>query len=190
MNKVNFLDLNRQIIAAPATIETPEATASETPEATKAPETPEVTSEVTAAPASIPAPEATSEAPTSATLPAGYLANGSMIDADGVMLPEYIGEYAEGVAQRLKSLKASTFQRAFLKKTKEANKMKVPYSAKKNCAQGMVIAALKLVSRKKDPAPRVLLDMIRAATATVVDDATFDVLYMHLDAIYTNLLVG
>lgn len=128
--------------------------------------------------------------PVPATLPSGYLANGSMIDADGVMLPEYLGEYAEKIAQSLEPLKASTFQRAFLTKARDANKKKVPYSVKKNCTQGMTIAALKLVSRKKDPAPRVLLDMIRAATATVVDDATFDVLYMHLDAIYTNLLVG
>ena len=73
-------------------------------------------------------------------------------------------------------------------KAKEANKKKVPYSVKKNCAQGMVIAALKLVSRKQDPAPRVLLDMIRAATATVVDDSTFSVLYMYLDAVYTFML--
>ncbi len=136
------------------------------------------------------ATSAATENPVPATLPSGYLASGSMVDADGVMLPEYVGEYAEGVAQRLKPLKASTFQRAFLTKAKDANKKKVPYSVKKNCTQGMTIAALKLVSRKKDPAPRVLLDMIRAATATVVDDATFDVLYMHLDAIYTNLLVG
>lgn len=128
--------------------------------------------------------------PVPATLPSGYLASGSMVDADGVMLPEYLGEYAEKNAQSLEPLKASTFQRAFLTKAKEANKKKVPYSVKKNCTQGMTIAALKLVNRKKDPAPRVLLDMIRAATATVVDDATFDILYMHLDAIYTNLLFG
>ena len=155
---------------APGTTETPEATASETP-----------------APDST-APETTSEAPTSATLPAGYLTDGSMVDADGVMRSEYIGEYAQELAQRLKPLKASTFQRAFLTKAKEANKKKVPYSVKKNCAQGMVIAALKLVSRKQDPAPRVLLDMIRAATATVVDDSTFSVLYMYLDAVYTFML--
>lgn len=45
----------------------------------------------------------------------------------------------------------------------------------------MIIAAKKLVSRKKDPVPRVLLDMINLATATVEDDATFEVLYMHLE---------
>ena len=146
------------------------------------PETAPATSPATATPAPAPATS------TVGTLPAGYLANGSMVDADGVMLPEYIGEYAEELAQRLKPLKVSTFARSFLTKARDANKKKVAYSVKKNVAQGMTIAALKLVSRKKDPAPRVLLDMIRAATATVVDDNTFDILYMHLDAIYTNLM--
>ena len=190
--------LNKQATAAtsetpeaPSTVPPPEIAASEPPASTTpAPgttETPEATASETPASAST-APAST--AATSATLPAEYLTDGSMVDADGVMRSEYIGEYAQELAQRLKPLKASTFQRAFLTKAKEANKKKVPYSVKKNCAQGMVIAALKLVSRKKDPAPRVLLDMIRAATATVVDNSTFDVLYVHLDAICTNLLVG
>ena len=144
-------------------------------------ETAPATNTVTATPTPAPA------TPTVGTLPAGYLANGSMVDAGGVMLPEYIGEYAEEIAQRLKPLKASTFARSFLTKAREANKKKVPYSVKKNCTLGMVTAAKKLVKRTKDPAPRVLVDMIQAATATVVDDATFDVLYMHLDAICTNL---
>lgn len=198
----SFMDLNYKSATStgePVTEQAPApATTSETPASTGEPvnkvpapgttETPEATSN-TPAPNST-APEAANEAPTSATLPAGYLTDGSMVDADGVMRSEYIGEYAQELAQRLKPLKASTFQRAFLTKAKEANKKKVPYSVKKNCAQGMVIAALKLVSRKQDPAPRVLLDMIRAATVTVVDNSTFDVLYVHLDAIYTNLLVG
>lgn len=63
------------------------------------------------------------------------------------------------------------------------------YSVKKNCAQGLVIQAMKLVNRKKDPVPSVLLDMMKLATATVVDDATFNTLYMHLDAVYTYMLV-
>lgn len=133
-------------------------------------------------------PTAPTQIATAGTLPAGYLANGSMMDADGVMLPEYLEKYAQTLAQSLKPLSASSFQRAFLSKAKEVNKKKVPYSAKKNCAQGMVIAALKLVNRKKDPAPAVLLDMIRAVTASVVDDATFSVMFTHLDAVYTFLL--
>lgn len=52
-----------------------------------------------------------------------------------------------------------------------------------------MIQAMKLVNRKKDPAPSVLLDMMKLATATVVDDATFNTLYMHLDAVYTYMLV-
>ena len=146
-----------------------------------------VTNQAPAATAKETAPVISPATVTPASLPSGYLANGSMIDADGVMLPEYIGEYAQELAQRLKPLKASTFARSFLTKAREANKKKVPYSVKKNCTLGMVTAAKKLVKRTKDPAPRVLVDMIQAATATVVDDATFDVLYMHLDAICTNL---
>ena len=105
------------------------------------------------------------------------------------MFPEYLEKYAQELAGTLKSISSSTFQRAFLTKAREVNKKKVPYSAKKNCAQGMMIAALKLVKRKKDPAPAVLLDMVKLATATVVDDATFNALYMHLDAIYTYKLM-
>jgi len=125
---------------------------------------------------------------TPATLPAGYLSSGSMLDADGVILPEYLGEYAEKIAQALKPLSAATFLRTFITKAKEASKKKVPYSAQKNCAMGMVIQAKKLVYRKKDPAPAVLLDMVLAATASVTSSATFSALYLHLEAIYTALL--
>lgn len=126
--------------------------------------------------------------PTPATLPAGYLNGGSMLDADGVMRSEYLNDYAEKLAQSLKPLSAATFQRAFLTKAKEASKKKVPYSTKKNCASGMVIQAKKLVYRKKDPAPAILLDAVLAATASVTDDATFSALCLHLEAIYTALL--
>ncbi len=125
---------------------------------------------------------------TAASLPADYLTGGTMLDGDGVILPEYLGEHAESLAKSLAPLSAFSFQRAFLTKAKEASKKKVPYSAKKNCALGMVIAAKKLVARAKDPAPAVLLEMITAATATVTDEATFAALYMHLDAIYTAML--
>lgn len=136
-------------------------------------------------------PTQTSEkkATASGTLPAGYLSNGSMVDGEGVMLPEYLEKYPQALAEALKPLSAASFQRAFLSKAREANKKKVPYSSKKNCAQGMVVQAIKLVNRKKDPAPCVLQDMIRAATATVVDDASFGNLYLHLDAVYTYMLM-
>lgn len=124
-----------------------------------------------------------------AALPDGYMANGKMVDEEGVMLPEYLEKYPQALAEALKPLSAASFQRAFLSKAREANKKKVPYSSKKNCAQGMVVQAIKLVNRKKDPAPCVLQDMIRAATATVVDDASFGNLYLHLDAVYTYMLM-
>lgn len=111
-----------------------------------------------------------------------------MVDVDGALRPEYIGLYAQALAEKLKPLKATAFQAAFLKEAKEARKKKVPYGVKKNCSLGMVTQAKKLVHRKKDPAPRVLVDMIQAATATVKDPDTFEALYMHLDAVYSYLL--
>ena len=121
-------------------------------------------------------------------LPEGYLFKMSLLDENGVMYPEYIGRHAQEIAKALKPLKASTFHRAFLTEAKEARKKKVPYSTKKNCAQGMVLQAMKLVNRKKDPAPKILLDMMKLVTATVVDDATFEALYVHLDAIETYMI--
>ena len=121
-------------------------------------------------------------------LPEGYLFKMSLLDENGVMYPEYIGGHAQEMAKVLKPLKASTFHRAFLTGAKEARKKKVPYSTKKNCAQGMVLQAMKLVNRKKDPAPKILLDMMKLVTATVVDDATFEALYVHLDAIETYMI--
>lgn len=118
----------------------------------------------------------------------GYLSEGSMVDVDGALRPEYIGLYAQALAEKLKPLKATAFQAAFLKEAKEARKKKVPYGVKKNCTLGMVTQAKKLVHRKKDPAPRILVDMIQAATATVKDPDTFEALYMHLDAVYSYLL--
>lgn len=137
----------------------------------------------------VPTQTAEKKATASGTLPAGYLSNGSMVDGEGVMLPEYLEKYPQALAEALKPLSAASFQRAFLSKAREANKKKVPYSSKKNCAQGMVVQAIKLVNRKKDPAPCVLQDMIRAATVTVVDDASFSNLYLHLDAVYTYMLM-
>lgn len=125
---------------------------------------------------------------TGASLPEGYLAEGRMVEADGVMRAEYTGTYAEELAKKLKPLPASTFYSAFLREAKALRKKKTPYGAQKNCAMGMVTQAKKLSHRSKNPAPPALLEMITAATATVKDPATFEALYMHLDAIYSNML--
>lgn len=125
---------------------------------------------------------------TGASLPEGYLADGSMVDADGVMRAEYTGTYAEELAKKLKPLPASTFYSTFLREAKALRKKKTPYGAQKNCALGMVTQAKKLRHRSKNPAPGVLVEIITAATATVTDPATFEALYMHLDAIYSYML--
>lgn len=133
-------------------------------------------------------PAATSGTPTQKMLPMGYLSSGSILDADGIIIPSYLGKYAKELAQMLAPMKSSTFQRTFLTGAKEASKKKVAYGAKKNCAMGMVTQAKKLAARKKEPAPAMLVQMMTAVTATVKDVATFEALYMHLDAIYSYML--
>lgn len=133
-------------------------------------------------------PASTTPAPVRKMLPPGYLSTGSILDTEGIMIPEYVGRYAEELARLLEPMKVTTYQRTFLTGAKAANKKKVPYGIKKNCTIDMVVQAKKLVSRKKDPAPAVLLQMITAATNTVKDAETFQALYMHLDAIYGYML--
>jgi len=176
----------------PVTEQAPTSTATTTTPAPTASQTEQTVSTInTVSPASKTATgQAIQTALTVATLPRGYLSDGSILDSDGVMRSEYVGEYARELAQSLKPLSVTIFQREFLSKAKEANKKKVPYSAKKNCALGMVIQAQKLTHRKTDPAPAVLLDMITAATATVTNPMTFEALYMHLDAVYSFMMCG
>lgn len=135
----------------------------------------------------------TTTAPASGTsaagLPENYCSGGSLTDAEGIILHEYVGATAEKLAQALRPLTASAFYGAFLKSCKDLRKKKVSYTAQKNAALSMVTQAKKLVYRKRDPAPAVLVDMIEAATATVKDPATFEALYMHLDAVYSCLLM-
>lgn len=177
-----------------------------TPSTTAEAKTPANTAASTTVPATAPAPEqitkatppvsmttATTTAPASGTsaagLPENYCSGGSLTDAEGIILPEYIGETAEALAKGIRPLTASAFYTAFLKSCKDLRKKKVSYTAQKNAALGMVTQAKKLVYRKRDPAPAVLVDMIEAATATVKDPATFEALYMHLDAVYSCLLM-
>ena len=131
---------------------------------------------------------AASKTPAEKMLPSGYLEDGVLLDEEGVMRSEYIGRYAEEIASALEVLPASTFYSSFLRERKGLRKKKIPHGAQKNCAMGMVTAAKKLVYRKKDPPPAILLDIVTAATATVKVPATFESLYMHLDAIYSNML--
>lgn len=84
----------------------------------------------------------------------------------------------------------TAFNAAFLKGGKDLRKKKTPYSAQKNYVLGLSTQAKKLVYRKRDPAPMVLVEMIEAASATVKDPATFEAMYMHLDAIYGYLLMN
>lgn len=180
---MQLFDLNRQSPApattseatAPATTETAEATPSETPETATVPET---TSDSSAADEDI---------RNDSGLPSGYLADG-WTDEQGILRREYVENYAEEIAEKLKGMRASTYHLAFLSEAKTLRKKKTPYSQQKLCTMQMATAAKKLTSRKKDPAPAILLEVIKAATEAVVDSETFQMLYLHLDAIYSYLL--
>lgn len=128
-----------------------------------------------------------STAPAPSTgLPDGYLDGGSMMDADGILRPEYLKEYAQQLAELLKPMKAAAFHKAFIKEPKKFQKPKASDGAKKLCAAGLAVEARTLVGCKK--APAVLLPLIEAVTDTVQDAATFDALCRHLAAIYSYLL--
>lgn len=133
------------------------------------------------------AAEKTSTEPT-ARLPENYCADGRLTDAEGIIRPEYLEKTAEEIAQALKSIKASAFYGAFLRDAKDLRKKKVPYAAKKNYAQGLAIQAKKLVYRKREPAPGMLVEMMQRVAATVTSAEAFEAMYMHLDAVYSYML--
>lgn len=122
----------------------------------------------------------------STALPDGYLANGTMLDDNGILRPEYLKEYAQQIAELLRPMKASAFHKAFMKEPKKFQKPKVSDGAKKLCANGLAVEARTLVGLKK--APAVLLPLIEAATDTVRDADTFEALCRHLAAVYSYLL--
>lgn len=188
--------LNKQATSATSEVSTPEIAASETPASTTpVPDTTETPEATATSEAPTPAPDSTTPASTAAAedirndsgLPSGYLADG-WTDEQGILRREYVEKYAEEIAEKLKGMRASTYHLAFLSEAKTLRKKKTPYSQQKLCTMQMATAAKKLTSRKKDPAPAILLEVIKAATEAVVDSETFQMLYLHLDAIYSYLL--
>lgn len=133
---------------------------------------------------------ANTETATPARLPENYCEGGRLTDEEGIIRPEYIGASAEALAKALSPLTATAFNAAFLKNGKDLRKKKTAYAAQKNYVLSLSTQAKKLVYRKRDPAPMVLVEMIEAASATVKDPATFEAMYMHLDAIYGYLLMN
>lgn len=164
------------------------STTSTTPATT--PATEQIASGTTLASTTQTTTTATAIPATPASLPQNYCAGGSLTDAEGIIRPEYIGASAEALAKALRPLTATAFNAAFLKNGKDLRKKKTAYAAQKNYVLSLSTQAKKLVYRKRDPAPAVLVEMIEAASATVKDPATFEALYMHLDATYGYLLMN
>lgn len=139
----------------------------------------------------------TDQAPTvitaSAVLPADYTKGGFMDTAPNgqrSIKVEYVGRFAQELAAALTTvtpaLTAAAFNAAFLRDAKKHLRRGVIYGAKATCAAAMLPAAIKLVAKHK--APPLLQDMISTAVGAVFDDATFEALYKHLDAVYSFML--
>lgn len=132
----------------------------------------------------------TEQAPT-ATLPADYLTHGFLSTAPNgkaFLRAEYVGNFAQEIASNLAPLTAANFNTAFLRDTKKHLRRGIPYEAKATCAAAMLPQSIKLVAKHK--APPMLRDLITATTGAVTDDATFEALYKHLDAVYSYLIMA
>lgn len=135
----------------------------------------------------------TEQAP--AILPAGYMENGFLNTAPNgkpFLKADYVGTYAQEIAAALtagtSTITAAAFSSAFLRDAKKHLRRGTPYEAKATCAAAMVPQAIKLVAKRK--APPLLHSMITAAVGAVTDDATFEALYKHLDAVHSFILAG
>lgn len=125
---------------------------------------------------------------TAVRLPENYCADGRLTDGEGIIRAEYLEKTAEEIAQALKSMKALAFYGAFLRDAKDLRKKKVPYAAKKNYSQGLKTQAKKLVHRKREAAPGILVEMMQKLDETVTSAETYEAMYMHLDAVYSYML--
>lgn len=124
----------------------------------------------------------------STALPEGYLANGSMVDENGIIRSEYLKTYPRQLANLIKPMDSTTFCTRFLEYAQwlvlrdDLKNTQIYY----DFALNMALEAIECVHKERVPV--VLGFMILAAIETVHDAATFRALYHHLEAIYTVLL--
>lgn len=141
---------------------------------------PKSKTETQAIPSTTPAP--------STALPEGYLANGTMVDQNGRLLPEYRRDYPRQLANLIKPMDSTTFCTRFLEYAQWLARMddlkytQIYYDFTLN----MALEAIEWVHKKK--APAVLRSIILAAIETVHDAVTYKAFYYHLEAIYICLL--
>lgn len=134
-------------------------------------------------------PVVTEQAP--ATLPADYMKDGLLNTAPNgkpFLKVDYVARLAQELAANLAPLTATNFNAAFLRDAKKHLRRGTPYEAKATCAAAMLPQAIKLVAKHK--APAILHSMITAAIGAVTDDATFEALYKHLDAVHSYLIMA
>lgn len=153
---------------------------------------PSTTTETTGEPDTNQAPTAPA-AHVPGILPKDYITDGLLDTSPGgqrYIKVDYVGRFAQELAVNLSNgnpaLSPAAFNAAFLRDAKKHLRRGVVYDAKAACAAAMLPAAIKLVAKHK--APPLLQDMITAAVGAVFDDATFEALYKHLDAVYSFML--
>ena len=136
------------------------------------------------------APTTPSTQPTTAPaafLPKEYLANGYYATTDkGVkyLRPEFVGEYAETMANLLSDMKPSDFT-GLLIEMKRSRKRALPFEARLTAVTEMLPKAMALVSRKK--APALLVTFIKDNLDHIHNDDDWTGFFRHLMAIYSFL---
>lgn len=149
------------------------------------------TTETTGEPVTNQAPTAQTDTPAVANLPEGY---GNLMETtpDGkkFLKRDYVDRYAKELAAALTTgtpaLTAAAFRSAFLRDAKKALRRGAPVGLMLTTAASFEVQAIKLVAKNK--APALLVDMMHALVAAVVDAETYQAVYTHCDSVYTFML--
>ncbi|MBO4973239.1 MAG: hypothetical protein J6D17_00460 [Bacteroides sp.] len=116
-------------------------------------------------------------------LPKDYLAHGYHATTDKgakYLRPEFVGEYAETMANLLTDMKPAAFN-GLLREMKRSRKSTLPFEARMTAAAEMLPKAMALVHRKK--APALLVSFIKDNLDHIQNDDDWSAYYRHLEAI-------
>ena len=125
------------------------------------------------------------------SFPDGYLSGGYYASTDkGIkyLRAEYVGKYAEQLANQLScGMKTSDFT-ALFRELKRSKKKTLPYEMRQTAILEMLPKSLALVNRKK--APMLLVDFIKANSAAVCCDDDAMAFLRHTEAIAAYMSVS
>ena len=116
-------------------------------------------------------------------LPKDYLSHGYHATTDKgakYLRPEFVGEYAETMANLLTDMKPAAFN-SLMREMKRCRRGTLPFEARLTAAAEMLPKAMALVHRKK--APMLLVTFVKHNLDSIHDDADWTAFYRHLEAI-------